>query len=143
MWHHCCKMKLLVYGTRRDIIFGVVVAYCWQGVRIDSACMKARVNLLLNIEQNTSVIRLTMWPKWQKRVATQYRLKSIKATVIIMVPIWSNSRGPMTFDPFPKVQVIMEYTIIYSLFWYSKVTYIISRNICWSSRVCFITSIMK
>ncbi len=29
-----------------------------------------------------------------------------------LVPIWRDGRGPMTFDPFPKVQVIKKYIIV-------------------------------
>ena len=41
--------------------------------------------------------------------------KAIKVIVIYMLPIWSNGRSPMTFDTFPKVQVIREYNNEYSL----------------------------
>ncbi len=44
-----------------------------------------------------------------EKVTTKYQLKSILA-IVIMVPIWSNGRGPiMAFHPFPKVQVLREY----------------------------------
>ena len=32
-------------------------------------------------------------------------LRLVPCFVTYMIPIWSKNRGPMTFDPFPKVQV--------------------------------------
>ena len=53
-------------------------------------------------------MRLIMWPMTEKggyptSVEINYSYCDYR------VPILSNGRGPMTFDPFPKVQVISKY----------------------------------
>ena len=45
-----------------------------------------------------------MWPNWRKKRVDQSMGWNYEYSV---VTIWSNGRGPMTFDPFPKVIIIL------------------------------------